>query len=100
MAIIGMLVIIMVQVFIMISDDRERDALTYLEKNLVNQAKKCVRDKVCEDGYISLQSLKDNDYLDDRYLKLLSDYSFDSYVDYPRLEVNLRKRETAINFWD
>lgn len=100
MALVGVLVITFVQVYIMIDDDKEEDKKHYLEENLINQAKKCVRDKKCKEGNISIQTLKDNDYLEDKYLSLLTDYSFDSYISYPSLEVSLRKKETAINFWD
>ncbi len=100
MALVGVLVITFVQVYIIIDDDKERDKQLFLEENLINQAKKCVIAKKCEEGNISIQTLKDNDYLEDKYLLLLSDYSFDSYVSYPNLEVNLRKKETAVNFWN
>lgn len=100
MALVGILIITFVQVYIMIDNDKEQEKQIYLEENLINQTKKCLRDKVCDEGNVSLQILKDNNYLDDKYLSLLDDYSLDSYVSYPSLEVNLRKKETAVNFWD
>lgn len=100
MATVGILVITFVQVYILIDNEKEHSIQIYLKENLINQAKKCVRDNVCEEGNISIQSLIDNNYLEDKYLSLLDDYSFDSYVSYPSLEVSLRKKETAINFWD
>lgn len=95
MACVGIMVITFVQVYILIDDEKERDKQIYLEQNLINQTKKCIRAKKCEEGNVSIKTLRENDYLEDKYLELLSDYSFDSYVSYPSLEVVLDKKETA-----
>ena len=95
MTLTGLVIIICIQVYILIDNDREYSKQLYLEKNLINQTKKCIRENNCNGENITLKTLKDNNYLDEEYLSLLDGYSLYSYISYPDFKVKLRKLKTA-----
>lgn len=89
LTITGILVIIIVSVTISIREYNKNKKEDIIKSNLLSYSKKCVLDKKCSDT-VTVKELIEKDYINEETIKLLSDYSTNSYVIYSLREVYLK----------
>lgn len=89
---VGVILIIVIQTIISLDDEVEEKEINYIKVNAVKAAKKCILDKVCEEGDVTFALLIEKEYLTGYFLEEIKDYSNDSYVEFPSYEVNLIKK--------
>lgn len=89
LTITGILVIIIVSVTISIKEYNKNKKEDIIKSTLLSYSKKCVLDKKCSDT-VTVKELIEKDYINEETIKLLSDYSTNSYVIYSLREVYLK----------
>ena len=92
-AIVGLFIIIICSTSIKFSQSVTIDRYNYLNSNLISLAKKCIKEKKCNKTNVTLKDLFNNDYLNSEIKDLISDYTIDSYIEYPTYKVILIKAD-------
>jgi len=91
--IIGILIIILIQTFILIDEDKLKKEENYIKENLTERAKKCIQDKKCKEEDISLETLFNQKYINNELKEKLKSYSKKSTIKYPSFEIELIKED-------
>ena len=88
-SVVGVIIMILSQITISYSKAEETLNENYVKENLKVIVKKCYLNTDCKKGKITITKLKENNYINDTFKEHLVNYSDDSYIMYPSLDIVL-----------
>lgn len=92
MSVIGLLVIIVICTIVQINADNKEAKYNKVVNDISKAATKCISDKMCSEGKITLKELYSKKYLEkEKNPKTGKYFGINSYINYPELSFYIKK---------